>query len=242
MVLEALGSPQPHPTRPLSHPQIKPGKEPPPKLTELPVAVSSLLAGWPGAPFLASWRLLWGPASGLADGQLTAPSCVLQRAWPPARAVPLTACSPHLSQVRWLAPPIQAADPSTQGPGSRVLRGRLCPPHPRRSPQASRASSRWVSRGAEGFCFGAGLCGWPPDLPHVGQALPWLWALTISPSRPGLWPSGRGSRAVWDSAAPGAQLGWGGGGWAPGAAAHAQTSSWTRWMPGRPAWSRGILS
>lgn len=65
--------------------------------------------------------------------------------------MPLTACSPHLSQVRWLAPPIQAADPSTQGPGSRVLRGRLCPPHPRRSPQASRASSRWVSRGGGGI-------------------------------------------------------------------------------------------
>lgn len=117
-------------------------------------------------------------------------------------------------------PPVQAAEPSTHGPGPRVLGGRLCAPHPRRGPQASRASSRWVSPGERGSCFGAGLHGWPPDLPRVGQALPWLWAFAVSPSRPGPWWSGQGSRAVPDSTAPGAQLGWGSGGAGTGGSSH----------------------
>ena len=74
VVLEALRSPQPRPTRPPSHPQIQPGKEPPPKLNGA--------AG--GGQFLASWV-----AQGPVPCQLEAALGALPRAW-------LTDSSQHL--------------------------------------------------------------------------------------------------------------------------------------------------
>lgn len=176
-----------------SHPQIQPGKEPPPKLQRGCRRSVPCRLGGPGPCSLpAGGRSGALPRAWLTDSSQHLPASHSGR--------PLASCEPRATNhlfippfpsMRRPVPPIrQRSRPMrawVQGPRG----GQALSPTPQKEPPGLSSLITLGLPGGWGILLWHRPRGWPPDLPHVGQALPWLWALTVSPSQPGPWPSGQ---------------------------------------------------
>lgn len=118
--------------------QTQLGKEPPPTLTRL------LGAGWVAEGPVSCWLEAGGCPAGLSTGRLTGVSFLTARVSPLQDAV-TTSCHITTSACSTCRRRGSQCPPSREGShkglGSRAPGGRVCLPHPRRGPRASRASS-----------------------------------------------------------------------------------------------------